>query len=571
VSIETNTKYLTVDVANFGLYNGIVTAKQGDSGTRFVKIKVLNNGNPFSLDGTYPTLRGTKPDGTTIFNSCEIDDGQILVALTEQMLSVYGISTYEIALYEEDPINKPEGEEIGSGRVIASFPFVLNVVKASFNPRRLESTDEFQVLNEVMSNVPLLANLNDYIEKTNNLETDVNNVRESVAGIETKIGNHTIESDVPADAVFTDTTYSPADENNDGLLTSEMYTKIDNIESGAEVNQNAFSSIVSGGQTVTANSKTDIINLVGENLTIEMDQATKTITLTAEASGGGSDIEPSEINGNIVVDGNELKVYDDSEIQEKLTPPEDKTISESPTNNISVGYDQQPTEFYLEFLPAQEMNGYSQPSHNGNGRNKLNHSFTTQTIGGVTFTVNADKTISLSGTATAAIDTTISYLSTDLTVGEKYSYCVCPQNDKNIRGHIKGSNVPMWVMGYDETGNGNGMSASGYSVESDSRLTVTIPNGTVTDGIILRPMAVLQSSSEPYAYADFIPYDNVCPIYERKAKYHCMYQIVRTSPTSSSTAFSTNNLYPSSFSGRYCGFRVNVLTGKLYMWVYIES
>ena len=48
-----------------------------------------------------------------------------------------------------------------------------------------------------------------------------------------RVNNHTVETDVPSGAVFTDTTYQPATTSTDGLLSSTDKTKLNGIETGA--------------------------------------------------------------------------------------------------------------------------------------------------------------------------------------------------------------------------------------------------------------------------------------------------------------------------------------------------
>ena len=52
-----------------------------------------------------------------------------------------------------------------------------------------------------------------------------------------KVNNHTVQSDVPANAKFTDTTYEKATANADGLMSKEDFSKLAGIESGAEKNK----------------------------------------------------------------------------------------------------------------------------------------------------------------------------------------------------------------------------------------------------------------------------------------------------------------------------------------------
>ena len=54
------------------------------------------------------------------------------------------------------------------------------------------------------------------------------------------VNNLTVETAVPANAVFTDTTYNNATTSADGLMSSSDKTKLDGIEAGAQVNVPQF-------------------------------------------------------------------------------------------------------------------------------------------------------------------------------------------------------------------------------------------------------------------------------------------------------------------------------------------
>ena len=143
-----------------------------------------------------------------------------------------------------------------------------------------------------------------------------------------KDSGFTIGASVPADAKFTDTTYAAATAQKDGLMTAALFTKLggieagadktdaDNVEaagafmkakhtsdnitagttnlfmtsaertklggiaSGAEVNQNAFTNVVVGSTTISADSKTDTLTLVaGEGITLTPDATNDKVTI----------------------------------------------------------------------------------------------------------------------------------------------------------------------------------------------------------------------------------------------------------------------------------------------------
>lgn len=67
-----------------------------------------------------------------------------------------------------------------------------------------------------------------------------------------------------------------------GIMTGADKTKLNNIASGAEVNQNAFSNVKIGSTTVAADGKTDTLELVaGTNVTITPDATNDKITIAA--------------------------------------------------------------------------------------------------------------------------------------------------------------------------------------------------------------------------------------------------------------------------------------------------
>lgn len=98
-----------------------------------------------------------------------------------------------------------------------------------------------------------------------------------------KDSGFTIASSVPANAKFTDTTYSTATPSTDGLMSKDDKTKLNTIASGAEVNQNAFSNIVVGSTTIAADTKTDSLTFAaGSNVTITPDATNDKITIAAK-------------------------------------------------------------------------------------------------------------------------------------------------------------------------------------------------------------------------------------------------------------------------------------------------
>ncbi len=151
-------------------------------------------------------------------------------------------------------------------------------------------------------------------------------VFDGTSGKIVKDSGYTIATSVPANAKFTDTTYSAATAQADGLLTAALYsklvaieagadktdadnvsaagafmvatntadnikdgtskvimttterTKLSSVAQGAEVNQNAFTNVKVGSATATASAETDTLELVaGTGVTMSLSNKKVTI------------------------------------------------------------------------------------------------------------------------------------------------------------------------------------------------------------------------------------------------------------------------------------------------------
>ena len=80
----------------------------------------------------------------------------------------------------------------------------------------------------------------------------------------------------------TDTTYSNATTSTAGLMSGADKTKLDGIEEGAQVNQNAFAQITVGDTNVVADAASDAVTLIASsNVQIAADAEQGTVTFSA--------------------------------------------------------------------------------------------------------------------------------------------------------------------------------------------------------------------------------------------------------------------------------------------------
>lgn len=145
-------------------------------------------------------------------------------------------------------------------------------------------------------------------------------VGDLVAGLQTEItSSNKLSSDLVDDTNHTNK-----------FVTSAEKTKLSGIETGAEVNQNAFSNVKVGSSTVAADSKTDTIELVaGTNISLTADTTNDKITINTTGAPGRNifylrqnlgDLTSGQFN--IYKDRSGTQLATHSDIREALTSTE---------------------------------------------------------------------------------------------------------------------------------------------------------------------------------------------------------------------------------------------------------
>lgn len=96
-----------------------------------------------------------------------------------------------------------------------------------------------------------------------------------------------------------------ATQSSDGLMSATDKTKLDGVANGAEVNQNAFSNVAIGASTISADSKTDTLTLVGgANITLTPDATNDKITILLDDTVDTGEVIATDIQaGNLIVNG----------------------------------------------------------------------------------------------------------------------------------------------------------------------------------------------------------------------------------------------------------------------------
>ena len=161
----------------------------------------------------------------------------------------------------------------------------------------------------------------------------------------------------------------------------------------------------------------------------------------------------------------------------------------------------------LSLLPIQDLHGYDHAWIGGMGKNKLpNTTITSGTNNQVTYTVNDDGTIALSGTASDVAQRTGSF---SLKAG---SYIFT----SGITESFSTYDTYLYANG-STIARGNNASAPGnaFTLAEDSTVTLVIRvrSGVNANGVVVYPMVRLSTETD----ATFAPYENICPISGRES------------------------------------------------------
>lgn len=131
---------ITLDVQDLST-SVTVSAKHGDTGRKIV-IALSDGGFLYEVGpDCYAVLTAEKPDGSILFNHCDIEGNCIVYAFTEQTTAVVGVFPCEVKLYGADDA------------LITTARFRIIVDGTVYNDGRVESKDEISALTHLISQV----------------------------------------------------------------------------------------------------------------------------------------------------------------------------------------------------------------------------------------------------------------------------------------------------------------------------------------------------------------------------------------------------------------------------------
>lgn len=155
------TKQLNIDFSTQKYIS--LNMKQYDRNSRFILVTCYNQGELIRInnDTCFAYVRYRKSDNNGVFNVCTVtNDGKVLIEITEQMLSVSGMAYVDLVIHEaintavEITETSEDGTaqivETGDNSILSTMTFCINVQEASFDNEDIESSYEYNALNEIL-------------------------------------------------------------------------------------------------------------------------------------------------------------------------------------------------------------------------------------------------------------------------------------------------------------------------------------------------------------------------------------------------------------------------------------
>ena len=113
----------------------VIPVKQNNKNSRRIIFTLTQNGSVYDIaDVRMAAVRGTKPDGNSIYNDCIIKGNQLIYEVTSQTIAATGRVTCELVLFGD---NREE---------IVSADFIIEVYPQVFGDGVIESSNEYKVL-----------------------------------------------------------------------------------------------------------------------------------------------------------------------------------------------------------------------------------------------------------------------------------------------------------------------------------------------------------------------------------------------------------------------------------------
>lgn len=177
-----------------------------------------------------------------------------------------------------------------------------------------------------------------------------------------------------------------------------------------------------------------------------------------------------------------------------MGPLPEKTQASASVCSFDDGADDVPTKSLIVTIPPT-LSGVSSVTETQTGQNLCQNNLSTETVSGVTITVNADGTITLDGTATARIVRNL-VNNFGLKAGNYTLSCGTPLLPTSCYLNINGGGVSVSCS--------TNTPSKSFTLASDSNMTyvrIDLANGSTFDNLVIYPM--LEYGSTAHAYEQY--------------------------------------------------------------------
>ncbi len=311
---------ISVDFLNHSYHT--VQSKQLDN-SRYLICTLTENGIPRAVrPDEIARLRLEKPDKTYVYNECEtIEDGRILVTLTEQILAAKGKAQCDIQLTS---IN---------GIIYSTKNFIINIDSVPYPLDAIESSDEFDALNDIIAREGERIKIVEELEQTVTENETVRNENENNRITSENIRN-TNETARQNQETTRQNQEAVRQANENTRITNENSRKAnETVRQTNETNrQNNTATAISNAEKATKKA-----NDAADNLQNKLDQHHFVLTEDKDVAGG----VPS-LDTNRKVPVNEL--YEATTSSKGITQLTDGVTSVSTStaatpNSVKTAYD----------------------------------------------------------------------------------------------------------------------------------------------------------------------------------------------------------------------------------------
>ena len=307
------------------------------------------------------------------------------------------------------------------------------------------------------------------------------------------VNNHTVETNVPADAVFTDTIY---DDTEAKESIEELSSNLDTLEY-SEIAGGKNLANINDFKLLTTNPSRygyEWINMKGGTYTFNITNGNNILYIGYKHNG--EFVNPSSVMNNSKVqtitisDGDDIVIWYENGVTEN-------TVTKLQLEVGGIATEYEPYIPSIKML-AEEVNQQNESlGALGKRKNLLNPTLQTTTINGITCTANEDGTYTLKGKSTSNSNTNF-VMSFSSQFKGKCKLIGCPSGVDSI-AELQCNYNEIWESKNTDHGKGS-------ILDSTNLLTaiaiVIFPNVSVNN-LIFKPMITTDLSA---TYDDFVPY-----------------------------------------------------------------